>query len=73
MAAIFFLYGNKNVPSAEILRGRRCLRTRTFILFGFIFLELLIMFLYKLLTLTVLHVFVVIFYVQIYCTIFFIM
>jgi hypothetical protein len=30
----FFLYGNKNVPSAEILRGRRCLRTRTFILFG---------------------------------------
>jgi hypothetical protein len=33
MAAIFFLYGNKNVPSAEILRGRRCLRTRTFILF----------------------------------------
>jgi hypothetical protein len=22
-AAIFFLYGNKNVPSAEILRGRR--------------------------------------------------
>ena len=33
-AAIFFLYGNKNVPSAEILRGRRCLRTRTFILFG---------------------------------------
>ena len=33
-AAIFFLYGNKNVPSAEILRGRRCLRTKTFILFG---------------------------------------
>jgi hypothetical protein len=33
-ATIFFLYGNKNVPSAEILRGRRCLRTRTFILFG---------------------------------------
>ena len=32
--AIFFLYGNKNVPSAKILRGRRCLRTRTFILFG---------------------------------------
>jgi hypothetical protein len=28
VAAIFFLYGNKNVPSAEILR------TRTFILFG---------------------------------------
>ena len=35
-AAIFFLYGNKNVPSAESLRGRRCLRTRTFILFGLI-------------------------------------
>jgi hypothetical protein len=33
-ATIFFLYGNKNVPSAKILRGRRCLRTRTFILFG---------------------------------------
>jgi hypothetical protein len=33
-AAIFFLYGYKDVPSAEILRGRRCLRTRTFILFG---------------------------------------
>jgi hypothetical protein len=34
-ATIFFLYGNKNVPSAEILRGRRrCLKTRTFILFG---------------------------------------
>jgi hypothetical protein len=30
----FFLYSNKNVPSAEILRGRHCLRTRTFILFG---------------------------------------
>jgi hypothetical protein len=29
-----WLYGNKNVPAAEILRGRRCLRTRTFILFG---------------------------------------
>jgi hypothetical protein len=33
-AAIFFLYGNKNVPSAEILRRRHCLITRTFILFG---------------------------------------
>ena len=30
-AAIFFLYGNKN---GRILRGQRCLRTRTFILFG---------------------------------------
>jgi hypothetical protein len=30
----FLLYGNKNVPSAEILRGRRCQRTRTFVLFG---------------------------------------
>jgi hypothetical protein len=39
-AAIFFLYGNKNVPSAEILRGRRCLRTRTFILFGLIKISL---------------------------------
>ena len=36
-AAIFFLYGNKDVPSAELLRGRRCLRTRTFILFGLSF------------------------------------
>ena len=35
-AAAIFLYGNKNVPLAEILRGRRCLRTRTFILFGLI-------------------------------------
>jgi hypothetical protein len=35
-AVIFFLYGNENVPSAKILRGRRCLRTRTFILFGLI-------------------------------------
>ena len=35
-AAIFFLYGNKNVPSAEILGGRRCLRARTFILYGLI-------------------------------------
>jgi hypothetical protein len=33
-AAIFILYSNKNVPSAQILRGRHCLRTRTFILFG---------------------------------------
>jgi hypothetical protein len=32
--AIFFLYGNKNVPSAEILRGWHCLGTITFILFG---------------------------------------
>ena len=31
--AFFFLYGNKNVPSDKILRERRCLRTRTFILF----------------------------------------
>jgi hypothetical protein len=31
---IFYLYGNKNVPSAEILRGQHCLRTRTFISFG---------------------------------------
>jgi hypothetical protein len=38
-AAIFFLYGNKNIPSAEILRGRRCLRIRTFILFGPMFIE----------------------------------
>jgi hypothetical protein len=30
----FFLYSNKDVPLAEILRGRHCLRTRTFILFG---------------------------------------
>ena len=39
-AAIFFLYGNKNVPSAQILRGRRCLRTTTFILFGLIIIVL---------------------------------
>jgi hypothetical protein len=44
--AIFFLYGNKNVPSAEILRGWRCLRTRTFILFG---LSLLVCFYFQLL------------------------
>jgi hypothetical protein len=36
VAAIFFLRCNKNVPSAEILRGQPCLRTRTFILFGLI-------------------------------------
>jgi hypothetical protein len=41
-AAILFLYGNKNVPSAEILRGRHCLRTRTFILFGLTDTEILL-------------------------------
>jgi hypothetical protein len=28
--AIFFLYGNKNVPSAEILRGRRLSENQNF-------------------------------------------
>ena len=44
VVAIFFLYGNKNVPSAEILRGLHCLRTITFILFGLIFMFLLCVF-----------------------------
>ena len=39
VATIFFLYGNKNVPSAETLRGRRCPRTRTFILFGLTYIS----------------------------------
>jgi hypothetical protein len=36
--AIFFLYGNKNVPSAKILRGRRCQNQNFYFIWANIYL-----------------------------------